>query len=194
MRKVSSKQAFYGFCGGIVIAFITTGLLTYWANGQLDLRKSQINQKKTESQELDNKINRAKSLREELLRLQDINQTSTEVLPNIKSQENIIGELISIAAKRGLSLESIAFSGGGDSKAGANPETSQSIAVKEVPGVFGLSIQTSITTDYENVLQFLEDLENNKRQFEVTEISITPDPVDTSLFTTQLSLVTYIQP
>ncbi len=194
MRKLSPKQSFYGFCGGIFVTFAATGFIMYWANSQLEARKSQITLKKTESQELDTKITRAKSLREELVTLRDITTVSSEVLPSEKSQENIIGELISIASKRGLSLETIAFEGGAAATANANPETSQAVSIKEVPGVFSLGIQTSIATDYENILRFLEDIENNKRQIEVTNISITPDPTNPNLFDAQLKLVTYIQP
>lgn len=191
MKRVTSKQAFFGLCAGIVLSLAGTVFILYWANSQLEIRKDQINEKRTESQELDNNITRAKSLREQLDELSDIVKVSSEVLPSSKSQENIVGELLALASKRGLTLESISFEGASSDP--TNPETSQAELLKDISGVYSLGIQTSITTDYENILQFLEDVENNKRQFEITDISIAPVP-DTNQFDAQLTLVTYIQP
>lgn len=191
--RFSPKQAFYGICASIFVVLAGTGLLMYWANNQLEARKAQINEKRLSSQELDNKILSAQSLRQQLEEKQEITSVTSDVLPSSKSQEDIVGELLAIAAKRGLSLESISFDGGTATKS-ASPETSQAVAVKEIPGVYSLSIQTAIETDYENVLQFLEDVENNRRQFEVTTISISPTSSNPNTFTAQLTLVTYLQP
>lgn len=192
--KLSSKQAFYGFCAGILVVLAGTGFTMYWAKNQLEARRLQINEKRVESQELDDKTARAKTLREQLNELSDIVSVSAEVLPDAKSQENIVGELLSLAANRGISLETIAFDGG-SATGSSNPETSQATQVVGMTGVFSLGVQTSVETDYENILQFLEDIENNKRQFEVTNISIAPSATEgSSLFSAQLTLVTYIQP
>jgi len=191
MNNISSKQAFYGLLASLALALVGTGYIMYWGNAQLEDRNAQINEKRLESQELEDKTTRAQGLREQLNELSDIAQISSDVLPSSKSQENIVGELLSLASGRGVTLSSISFGGGGSS---TNPETSQAKQVKEIPGVFSIDIQTSIQTDYENILQFLEDVEENKRQFEVTDISIAPIAGTPDQFNAQLTLVTYIKP
>jgi Tfp pilus assembly protein PilO len=185
---VSSKQSFFGFLGGLILVLVAVALMMYWANSQLESRSASIQQKQAESQELDDKTARAGQLKDELKEYGDLISVTSDIVPNTKTQENIVGELIDIAAGRGLKLENISFGGSADV---ANPETSQTEKVDGMPGVFSLTVSTSIETDYENVLQFLEDLETNKRQFEVTNLSISPTD---EIFSVSLSIVTYIKP
>jgi len=195
MTKASpTKQAFFALITSLLLSVAGTVYMLYWSGNQLDIRRMQIADKHAESLELDIKTANATGLRTQLNELSDISSISSSVLPNSKSQENIVGELILLSANRGITLDTISF-GAGSGKA-INPETSQATAVKEIPGIFSLSIQTSVRTDYENLLQLLEDIENNKRQFEVTDLSISPSTGEGSegIFEVQLSLVTYIQP
>jgi Tfp pilus assembly protein PilO len=187
--KLTSKITFFSLLAALAIVIIAVGFMLYWSNSQLENRSASIEEKRMIAAELDAKTVAASKLKEELQQKSELVTVASDVLPDSKSQENIVGELIDIAASRGLKLESISFAGG---QTVVDPETSQTEKVDGLPGVFSLSINTSIETDYENVLQFLEDLENNKRQFEVTNLSISPS--EDELFSVLLSIVTYIKP
>lgn len=187
--KVTSKIAFYSLLGALAVVTVAVAFMLYWSNTQLENRSASIETKRALAAELDAKTTAATKLKDELQKNSELIGVAKDVLPGSKSQENIVGELIDIAANRGLKLESIAFSGGQNI---SDPETSQTDLVDGMPGVFSLGLNTSIETDYENALRFLEDLENNKRQFEVTNLSI--NPVEGDLFTVTLTIVTYIKP
>jgi Tfp pilus assembly protein PilO len=187
--KLTPKTSFYGLLALLLVVLAVVVASLYWSKSQLDQRSETIDEKRQQTAELDSKIDAAIKLRQELEVKSELVTVTEEILPSSKSQENIVGELIDIAANRGLKLASIAFSG---AQSSADPETSQTEKVDGLPGVFSLNVTTSIETDYENVLQFLEDLENNKRQFEVTSLSISPN--EGSQFTVSLSIVTYIKP
>ncbi|MEM6997955.1 MAG: hypothetical protein AAF413_03535 [Patescibacteria group bacterium] len=189
---MNPKKLFYSLSGGMVLIILGIGYGVYWANGQLRTSSTEISTKRTDLEILDAKVDNAQVLNNQLEDLRETQELVREVLPGSKSQENIVGELIAIASNRGVSLDEIAFSNG-PSAPGA-PEGST--AVKGINGVFSLTVNTSIETDYENILGFLEDLENNKRRFEVIDISITPPAEDTNtnLFGAQLTIVTYLKP
>lgn len=187
--SMSTKKSFYLLLVCLVLVLGGIGYTLYWANSQLESRSEVIQQKRAESDDLENKIANASTLKEELETVSDIIDATNGILPDTKSQENIVGELVQIANNRGLQLNSISFRGSSDTE---NPETSQTEKVDGVSGVFSIPIQTSIETNYENVLQFLEDLENNKRQFEVTDLSISPK--ENGDFAASLSIVTYVKP
>ncbi len=192
MKRLSltPKTAFYGLLGALGIVLLGVGFMLNWANGQLQVQAESIAEKRIESETLERQTAQAQLYKQELEELGELTDVVDAVLPNSKSQENIVGELIDIAAKRGLQLENISFGGSADAQ---NPETSQTERVDGLAGVFSLVVQTQIETDYENVLQFLEDLENNRRQFEVTSLSIAPRE-DGVNFTATLAITTYIKP
>ncbi len=188
--QLNSQTAFYGLIAALVIVLLGVGVMLNWANKQLRVQAESIAEKRVEAESLERQTAQARLYKQELEELGKLTGVVDAVLPDSKSQENIIGELIDIAAKRGLQLENISFGGSADAQ---NPETSQTEKVDGLPGVFSLVIQTQIETDYENVLQFLEDLENNKRQFEVTSLSLSPREDDINFIAT-LSITTYIKP
>ena len=187
--KATSKTSFFGLIGALVLVLGLVIFMMYWSKSQLNNRSTSIDDKRMQVQELEAKTEAATKLRTELEEKSDLVQVVNDVLPDSKSQENIVGELIDIAATRGLQLANISFSGAQNS---TDPETSQTEKVDGLPGVFSLNLTTAIETDYENVLQFLEDLENNKRQFEVKSLSISPNEGDQ--FSVSLTIVTYIKP
>ena len=187
--KLTPKSSFFGLLAALALVAGIVLLTLYWSKTQLEDRSAMIEEKQAQTDELDAKTAAAILLREELAEKSELVAVTSDIVPDSKSQENIVGELIDIAAGRGLQLETISFAGAQNT---TNPETSQTEKVAGLPGVFSLTVNTSIETDYENVLQFLEDLENNKRQFEVTSLSISPNEFDT--FSVSLSIVTYIKP
>lgn len=192
MKKLSltSQNAFYLLLAVLIISIVAVIFMLKWANGQLEAKSNAIAEKREQSAMLERQTEQARLYKTELEELGDLTEVVDTILPESKSQENVVGELVDIAAKRGLKLENIAFAGSADEK---NPETSQTEKVKELPGVFALKVETQIVTNYENVLQFLEDLENNRRQFEVTSLAIEPKE-DGVNFTASLSISTYIKP
>ncbi len=187
--KLTPKTSFFGLLGALALVSIAVIFTLYWSKSQLDNRSQTIDEKRTQVQELDTKTEAAIQLREELEENAELVQVTEDILPDSKSQENIVGELIDLAAGRGLQLATISFAG---AQSSSDPETSQTEKVDGLPGVFSLRLSTAIETDYENVLQFLEDLENNKRQFEIQSLSISPN--DGDQFSVSLAIVTYIKP
>lgn len=187
------KKFFYSLCAGLGLSVVVILYGIYWANGQLGSRSETLTQMSSELADLDERIQNAKQLESELEDLTETSQLVLEVLPDSKSQENIVGELISIASGRGIELENITFGGNAGS---TTPETSQTERVEGLAGVYSIEVKSSFTTTYENLLTFLEDLETNKRRLEVIEIGISPKdtPSGPALFSASLTILTYLKP
>jgi len=191
---MTPKKIFYSMCAGLVLTITGVGYSLYLANTQLKQRALDISQLNAEVDTLDTQIDNARTLKSELEDLQEVSRLTSEVLPAEKSQENIVGELVQIATNRNITLNSINFTGGAGGPAGG---VTQSEKVDGIPGVFSLKVQTSFESSYSTILELLRDLENNKRRFEVTDISISPNQTETAgtpLFNASLDIVTYIKP
>lgn len=190
---LTAKKLFYVMCAGLIVGVLSAGYALYWANGQLEARANDINLLNIEKENLNKKIANAKNLEAKLDESQAIIEVANEVLPESKTQENIVGELIAIAAARNITLESINFNGSSTT----NSPVTQADKVDGVAGVFSIGLTTSFATSYDNLLQLLRDLEGNKRRFEVTEIDITPNKDENGnvlSYSAQLTILTYVRP
>ena len=75
---------------------------------------------------------------------------------------------------------------------------SQLLAVKNIPGVYQLQITVqgdpNRPVQYGSFLNFLTDLEHNRRTAQVSTVSISPSPGNPNLLTFTLTLAEYIKP
>lgn len=182
-------------CSLLLLGVGISGYAMYWANGQLATRSQGIASLEAKVSETEGKIVNASSLKSELESNQSLREVAAGVLPDSKSQENIVGELISIADERGITLDGISFSGGNAGRVTSYDQT-QTQKVDGIPGVLSIAIDTTVKSTYSNILSLLEDIENNRRRFEVVNINITPNSAEGVVldYTAELDIITYIKP
>lgn len=139
-------------------------------------RASDISRLKAEDQALDTNILTANKNQQTLQELAYVNELAKEVLPPEKIQSNLLGEVLANAEDAGIFLSSIAFSGSIDEK---NPQLSQTVELKDVPGVRALQFTVDMSSiSYSQLLDFLENLEKNRRKMQVESLTITPELED----------------
>lgn len=193
--NLNAKNLFYFMCSFLVLGGIGVGYSLYWANAQLVARGDMINALNLEADDLDSQIINASRLTTQLSENEELRLIANEVLPRSKTQENIVAELLAIANSNGVALEGINFVGGNTNQ--ANSPVSQADKVDGVAGVYSIAVSTGFETTYEKLLTILEDLETNRRHFEVTDIDITPikdESGNVSAYSTQLTVLTYVRP
>jgi len=161
--------------------------------------------------------------KEDAKRYENLNQIAQAVVPQDKSQAEAVRQIVNIAAENGVTLASINFpastlgnlpgstaaaapspgvsSGTTPAASVANSKTanlSQLTALKNIPGVYQLPITISNDSThpvrYGNFINFLSDLEHNRRTSQVQTISIQPDTKNPGLITFSLTLNKYIKP
>jgi Tfp pilus assembly protein PilO len=93
---------------------------------------------------------------------------------NVDNVRLIIDVKDDIAARHGLVLKSIktASPEAGEGGAGVNPETGEPLPVSSQDKYGVVSLSFSVTTSYENFLNFLKDLEASLRIMDVSKLTI----------------------
>jgi hypothetical protein len=147
----------------------------------------------------------------------DLEKVTKAIVPEDKSQAEAVREIVKIASANKITLSSITFPASTlgasatvkSSATAAKPaapvnqnaatnKLSQLQPVPNIPGVYLLEI--TLQNDerkpvtYNQFINFLDGLENNRRTSQVSGITIQPDSKNRSLLTFTLTLNGYIKP
>lgn len=213
---MSSKRLHLVMVAGLVL--LTLALLggTYEANKFLSLRASNLTALKAKSQALSQEQVSLAQAKKGIKQYADLTKIASTIVPEDKSQAEAVREIVNIAEANGIKISSISFPnstlgslapvkpGGavavtpkpaGDSKVGA---LSQLTPVIGLIGVYQLSINVDSDTgtpiSYGRFINFLSELEHNRRTAQVSTISIQPSKDNPSLLSFSLTLNEYIKP
>ena len=145
----------------------------------------------------------------------ELQQIARQIVPQEKDQALTVREIITLADKAGVKIGSIGFPGSslGNKAAGSTGSTSGSSGdaaknttaaisqAKPVTGITGLlaldivvASDTTRSCTYDQLITFLNSLENNRRTAQVSQLSITPDSKDPTRLNFNLTLRVYIKP
>ncbi|MDB5170695.1 MAG: hypothetical protein JWO35_389 [Candidatus Saccharibacteria bacterium] len=150
----------------------------------------------------------------------DLTKIARAVVPEDKSQAEAVREIVNIAEANGIKLSAINFPsstlGGLNASGAAKPggattptpsaaaggsKTDSLSQLKPVIGIVGVyQLTISVDSDsaspisYTRFINFLSELERNRRTAQVSTISIQPDKDNPALLTFSLSLNEYIKP
>lgn len=147
----------------------------------------------------------------------ELYEITQQIVPSDKNQAQATREIIALADEAKIKIAGVSFP---SSKLGVKPtapaapssdpaspaptapapktsSVSQSEPVKGIPGLSQLEIsvvsETTSPVSYEQLIQFLEKLENNRRTAQVSGLSILPSQLDNSLITFTLTITVYIK-
>ncbi len=199
------------------LVLLTVALIggTYEANTFLAQRASNLTALKAKSQALSQEQVSLSQAKKGIKQYADLTKIAASVVPEDKSQAEAVREIVNIAEANSIKISSISFPsstlgslapakpGGaattpkpaGGSKAGA---LSQLTPVVGLVGVYQLSINvdsdTAAPITYARFINFLSELEHNRRTAQVSTISIQPNKDNPSLVSFSLTLNEYIKP
>ncbi len=137
-------------------------------------------------------------------RYAELNQIAKAIVPQDKDQTQTVREIVNIARANGINkLTSVTFPASTLGTAGAAGAAStggitQVTPVKGMSGVYALPITVANDQNdsvlYTKFIAFLAGLEQNRRTAQVTSITITPDPTNSSYISFSLTINEYIKP
>ena len=163
---MTPKKLFYLLLGATILGIAVTGYGYYWANQRLASATTTL------SQQLANRDN-ADTTITQLIHLQ--RQYDTEVtpilpqlnniLPHTKDQSQVLLQLQTIASNAKLTISSLTL----PTSSGLPSATSQTISAG---GILALPISFSLSGSYDQLQQFLTQVENLDRFTSVTSLSI----------------------
>jgi hypothetical protein len=216
---MNAKRLYLVLCG--VIGLLLIGLLagTYGADKLLTGQASKLTSLKAKSQALDQEQIILAKAKKEVKTYAGLDHIAHAVVPQDKDQAEAVREIVNIASSNGVSLASISFpasSLGGTPGSATSTSSSASSAsaaasaqskakalsqlqpVKNISGVYLLQIvvagDPNQPVPYNQFINFLSDLEHNRRTAQVSSIVLQPDAHNRNHLSFTLTLNEYIKP
>lgn len=185
---ISAKKAYYGLIGLLIIVIAGIGAVLYFSRVFLKANSDKLVAAKLELYKIDETESAYRKNQALLTANQDTADILASVIPNEKDQAKAVREITQIAADNGLSVKAIRFPGSDlvitnkSTTAEQKTATSQSVSqAKVVPGltnVLGIVVEIELnsananqTISTDQVLGFLQKVENNRRNIRVTSIN-----------------------
>lgn len=215
---MNSRKLYYVLIGVICLLFV--GLLAgaYGTNTVLTARANKLTSLKAKSQALNQEQLGLASAKKEVKTYSGLEKVAKAVVPEDKDQAEAVREIVNIAAANGISLSAINFpastlgnvstssSAASSTSASTSPakpnakaaKLSQLQPVKNIPGVYVLQITVqgdpNKPVSYSSFINFLNDLEHNRRTAQISSITLQPNANNPNLLTFTLTLNEYIKP
>lgn len=213
---MNSKKLHFVLIGVLGLLFVALLVGAFQVNSAFKKQSADLTKLKAISLAHDKqKIALAKAKRD-VEKYNDLEKITKTIVPEDKSQAEAVREIVNLASKNGISLASISFPAsdlgtGPAPKAGASTQPtavenkanslSQLLPVKNISGVYQLTINVNgdpnKPIEYSKLINFLSDLEQNRRTAQVNTISLSPVTNSTSSetkLTFNITLNEYIKP
>lgn len=187
---MNSKRFFYVLTATLILLIGLCAALVYFGNSMLKTQADKLYTLKQESLSLDEQQKTLVQAKKDIERYKEIETIARTVVPQEKDQARTVREIVAIANRTGIDIANITFPastlGDGavskDKKKKAkttDPSKTQLEAVEGIPGVFRLEANIQTDTDtfvpFSSMLNFLRELEQNRRTSQVSSLTITPD-------------------
>ncbi len=203
---MNSKRLFYILSGCLALAFIAIVGVAYGANIVLAAQSKKLATAKAQSQDLSNRAEELSKNKNDIVKYAELNKIAESVVPQDKDQAEAVREIVSLASQSGISqLSSITFPASSLGTTGLSATGIKNLSgitqvtpVKGIPGVYDLQITIALadtkTIPYNQFLNFLSRLEQNRRTAQVSSITVTPDTKNTGNVSFTLNLDEFIKP
>jgi hypothetical protein len=220
---MTSKRLHTVLMAGLALLFLGLIGGTYATNKLLASQADKLTALKAKSMALDQEQLSLTRAKKDIKKYDKLDKIAQAVVPQDKNQAEAVREIVNIAAANDVSLASISFpastlgnlpggtaapsssgstvvsptpsAGAGNSKAGS---LSQLTPLRNIPGVYQLPItikgDTNNPVQYEKFINFLSDLEHNRRTAQVETITLQPTIGNRDYVTFELTLSEYIKP
>ncbi len=175
----------------IVLLVIATAGVFYGANVMLKRSSTKLSQLKVENAVLEQNEKVYQKAKNDLIKYQDLQSAVNEALPKEKDQAKALKELIQIGNTTGVKIEKIEFTDStlGDkakstasTPAAAGSAVTQAKPIAGISGVQGIEMKvtlaganTNTSINYNNFIEFLDLVSNNRRSMQIASLNIQPD-------------------
>lgn len=202
---MSPKRVFFILLGvSLVLAAAFVGVITYGKN-LIVAEGETLKEVRLESAVLDKQSEALNQAKRDIAEYEDLEKIAKTVVPQDKDQARTVLELVALARQSSITVTGVSFpdsalgeSGTRGKKTSASTDLTQLTPLDSPKGVYSMAIR--IDTDpaqpvsYQQLIGFLERLENNRRTAQVSNIQITPDTENRSVLSFNLTLTSYVKP
>ncbi len=193
---MTAKRVYYLMWALLGVSILMVFASAYLGNAIMHRQSDKLLAAKLESRVLDEQQSNLADANKSIAKYSELNEIAKAIVPQDKDQAKSVREIVKLAAESGIKLSSIGFPAS-TLAPGSNSETQ----VKKVDGIKGV-YQMEITisqdagqpTTFNNLIDFLSRLENNRRTAQVTNITVQPNAKDRNRLTFSLILNAYLKP
>jgi len=197
---VNAKKTYFLLLGLLLASIV--GAIAAIFIGNMIMQKSSDNlvKAKLDSIGADTEEQTYLQARKNLERYSTLNETISQVLPKSKDQAQAVKALYQIGDETGIIVSNIQFPTSTlGQKSTAVGSVTQAKAVTGMPGVQGIDISIELlpasgkSISYANMIKFLQDVELNRRNMQIKQISVNADVINSGV-TFKLTLTIFVKP
>jgi hypothetical protein len=198
---MTSQRAYFGMLGLIVLLAIGLIFGSYEVVGLMKERSNNLVNLKIKQQSLNSQESSLVRAKKDIKKYANLEQIAKTIVPQDKDQAEAVREIVKIAGENGITLSQISFpnsSLGSGGKSNSKISLSQLTKVPKMSGVYQLPITLTQSANqpvpYSQFINFLKQLEQNRRTAQVTSVALHPDDKDPGLLSFSLTISEYIKP
>jgi len=205
---MNAKRFYWVMIGVITLLGIGIIASAVLGNKLLEKKANKIVSLKTDNQVLNGEELSLSQAKKDVQKYSPLEQEAQAIVPQDKDQAEAVREIVNIAAASGVKIASITFPAsalGGTATTGTSstppPQTTALTQVLPVTGITGvyampITIQNDTTSpiSYDAFINFLSQLEQNRRTAQVASVTIQPSATDPSQLTFNLVVDVYLKP
>lgn len=210
--RMNTKRVFYIMTAMTIMLCLGIIGIVYAGNSLLTKKSTELSDIKTQEQVIENQKVSLIKAKSDIEKYTELNEISKTIVPQDKDQAKTIREINKIAKESEITLSQISFEtstlgekpapapkSDGESSAPTTPSTNSSVSqVKPVVGINGvysleINVDSGSPVPYYQFLNFLENLENNRRTAHVSKIAVNPNADGTNV-SFSLTINAYIKP
>lgn len=210
---MTPKKLFYTMVAalGLLIILIVGGVV--YGNTLLKTKAQKLTELKAQNKSIEEQQVALIQAKKDVEKYSPLNDITKTIVPQDKDQAKTVREINQIAVQNNIDLVEVTFNtstlgqaqpaapkpeGGGAAATPATPAAPSITQVKPVDGIKGVfSLEATIRNrnqiSYGQFINFLEDLEQNRRTSHVSKITINPSKTDDTLLFV-LTLNAYVKP
>ncbi len=206
-----SKKLYFVMLGVVLALCLGVGAIVYLGNAMLSSQSKKVVSLKLDNEVIESQQTALGKAKQDVQRYTALDQIAKQIVPQDKDQAKVTREIVSIATDLGIKISNVTFPASSlgtivpkqpsSSTTPAPVPTTPTTQLKAVDGISNLyQLDITITSDtakpisYNNLIAFLDRMEQNRRTSQVTQITITPDSKNRSLLNFSITLTVYTKP
>lgn len=217
---MTAKKTFYLMIGLLGLLVIGAFVGIYFGNKFMKNSANSLVSTKLDNIASDDEEQTYLQSRKNLEKYKSLSETVAKVLPKSKDQAQAVKELYRIGDETGIVIDKIQFPtstlgqkiaaaatpAATDKKSDdttpvtpAAPSVTQAKPVVGMPGVMGIDVQIGLqpaygkSISYDNMIRFLQKVENNRRSMQIKQINVHADPINGGV-TFDTTLTIFVKP
>jgi hypothetical protein len=179
---MNAKRAFYSMVGFLVVLTSLGIAAILVGNKVLSAKANKLVNLKLQDVVLNNQETALQQAQAEIKKYSTLNTIAESIVPQDKDQAGTVREIVDFAGQTGIKIGSITFPasnlGGASGLSSAGSGLSQVQPVKGISGLYQLPItvqsDSSAPVSFNQLITFLQKLENNRHTAQVSQVTITP--------------------